>query len=138
MEASVKHLSLPQQQTFANIMKSDHRYSEAAAVDERTTYAGIFSLWKMFEIATQAEEPYVPAHVEHYPKLRYLFEAFHKGGIALLFVLSNADTVFCMFQHEGKTCHVEFSAPLLQDRVKRAMWENEIFGTMCLAWVYKN
>jgi hypothetical protein len=138
MEASVKHLSLPQQQTFATIMKSDHRYSEAASVDESATYAGIFSLWQMFETAAQSEEPYVPARVEHCPKLRYLFEAFHKGGIALVFVISHADTVFCMFQHRKNICHVEFTATPLQDRVKRAMVQNGIFGSMCLAWVYKN
>ena len=136
MEEAVAHLSVPQQCSFAAIVQGSHRYSDTTIVERETSYSGILSLWDRFSSAQLEQDPYVPALVSEHPKLQSLFESFHSGGIGIVFLLSHAETVLCMFQHEGIACHVEFEAPFLRKRIKEAMWDKQIFSSMCFSWVY--
>ena len=136
MQASVAHLSVSQRNTFASVVSSSHTCSDTALVERETSYSGILYLWEQFERAQLQQDACVPVALVQHSKLQALFESFHRGDIAIIFLLSHADTVLCMFQHAGTACHVEFEAPCLSSRIKDAMWDNQIFSSLCFSWVY--
>lgn len=135
MDAAVAHLTPSQQRTFATVMQSTHRYSDTDRVEEDTSYAGLVSLWMRFDEALKTDVC-VPASVAQHPKLRQLFELHRRDGVGLLFLLSRADSVLCLFQHGGQSCHVEFEAPALQRRIKTVLFGKQMFRPMCFVWVY--